>query len=151
WQPPKSPRLQRLIGACRGGYWTVLMCWLPLAVTAVTFAGRYFIYHNFALSMDEYGAEFQATIFASGHVMGQVPLEWQPYAKAITPIFVTYNPTAHSWVTAYWPVFSFLLAPFQLLGLPGLLNPLLAGGSVALVAAVARQMFGDECDIEFAN
>jgi hypothetical protein len=100
--------------------------------------------------MDEFGSEFQASIFARGDVIAKIPLEWQPYEDALTPVFITLDPAGHTWVTSYWPVFALLLAPFKLLGLPGLLNPLLAGGSVALIAVVARQIFDRDADRTFA-
>ena len=46
---------------------------VALASTAVLALGAVLVYHDVALSMDEYAAVFQAKIFATGHLVAQLP------------------------------------------------------------------------------
>jgi hypothetical protein len=111
-------------------------------ITLLTAAvGWWTVYHAYAFSMDEYGAVFQARIFASGQIMTEVPARWLQVVRSITPVFVNYDPAQHTWISAYLPVYAWLRAPFEALAVGGLCNPLLAAASVLLVAAIAGQLW----------
>ena len=69
-----------------------------------------------------------------------LPEEWRDSAAALTPIFVTYNEDGH-WISHYLPVYALLRAATLRLHPQMLLNPILTGLSVLLVAAVARRLF----------
>jgi hypothetical protein len=95
--------------------------------------------------MDEYAVVFQSEVFAAGKLHGQLPPDLlrhlvPPFAYGE---FFIVSPESGKIVQAYWPAFALLLAPFSLLGVPWLLNPLLAGGSLLLVHFVARRLFDD--------
>ncbi len=112
--------------------------WLLLGtgVLALTSAGTFLVYHNYPLSLDEYLAGFQARIFASGHLTAAVPPQWQEFGDALAPKLLPIEETRHAWVSNYLPVWSGVLALFQLLHAQWLAGPLLAAGSIGMLAAV---------------
>lgn len=118
---------------------------LPLVAAGftlfVSLVGWCTAYHAHPFSMDEYGAVFQAQIFAAGQLVAEVPQRWTALALPMTPIFVNYDPTQHTWISAYLPVYALLRAPFEALGIGGLCNPLLAAASVLLIAAIGRVLW----------
>ena len=103
------------------------------------------VHHNHPLTMDEYSVVFQSQVFAAGKLHGQLPPSLLPH---LVPSFwheefFIVSPESGRIVQAYWPTFALLLAPFSLLGVPWLVNPLLAGASLLLVRWVARKLFDD--------
>ncbi len=116
----------------------VWMAALAFAVGAAGFAG---VFHSHALSMDEWMADFQAAIFAEGKIAAPLPAEWQPFEAQLRPIFVVHDPQAHTWMSAYLPVYAAMRAAASLFGAAPLLNPLLAAASVLLLAGVAARLW----------
>lgn len=101
---------------------------LPLAICSV------FIYHRYPLSMDEYAAVFQSKIFAAAQLSAHFPpqlVDWL-IAPGFNGRFLVASPITGQAIEAYWPGFSILLSPFQLLGAGWLCNPLLAAASLYL-------------------
>lgn len=85
----------------------------------------FFLYHSYALCMDEFAPQFQAMIFASGKIWGtwsEVLLKSMPFQGS----FYTAGPNSGHVVSAYWPGYALLKTPFEYLGLPEILNPMLA-------------------------
>ena len=115
---------------------------LALATCAVCWVGSRTVYHSHPFSMDEYGAEFQAQIFLSGALTAPLPEAWIPFKKGITPIFVTVTDEQH-WVSFYLPVYALMRAASLAIHPRMLLNPILAGLAVLLIALVARRAFPD--------
>jgi hypothetical protein len=114
---------------------------LALAVILIGWAGHRTVMHSFALSMDEYNAEFQSEIFAKGELSVPVPQQWRPFVRAATPGYVTFVPAQQAWVAGYLPVYAALRAIGLKLHIASLLNPILAGLSVLLIAAIARLLW----------
>ncbi len=114
------------------GPW-VLLC---LGVIVATSLGAFFVTLNFPLSLDEYLARFQATLFASGRVTAPVPASWQPWGQALAPGTLPLDRVSRVWVSNYLPVWAAVLTPFQLMRVPWLASPLLAAGSLALLPAI---------------
>ncbi|MCI0434455.1 MAG: hypothetical protein L0271_12570 [Gemmatimonadetes bacterium] len=114
---------------------------LAAATTVILAVGAHAVYMTHPLSMDEYGALFQARIFAAGKLTGQLPPELIPrlFVPRFLGFFFTAAPSG-AIVANYWPGFSLLLAPFVKLGVPWLLNPLLTGGTIILLARAARRL-----------
>lgn len=119
----------------------------PAPVALVTVAllalGSNIVYHRHPLSMDEYAAVFQSTIFAEGHLTGQMPpalTDWlaPPWLQSR---FIRMSPESGAAVAIYWPGFSLLLAPFTLLGVPWLLNPLIGGATVLAMHRLGMALF----------
>jgi hypothetical protein len=119
---------------------------LAAAVTTVALAvAAPLAYHAHPLSMDEYSVVFQAKVFAAGELAGILPPELLPrlMPQFFRDEFFLVSSSTGLVVQSYWPGFSLLLVPFEIAGVPWLLNPLLAGGSLLLVGRVARKLFGD--------
>ena len=138
WILPAVDTLERLwprlspkawLGTLAAG--VVILCWV----------GAVKVYQQFPFSMDEYTVRFQAQILAAGHFTAPVGEPWRFFEKGLTPLFVSFLSESNSWVSDYLPVYAALLAPFVLLGVPGLLNPLLAAGSLLAVVGIARNIW----------
>lgn len=122
-------------------HWLIAgVVWLLLSI-----GGRY-LYHSHPLSMDEYAASFQATVFANGSLAGRVPpqlLDWF-LPNEFQGHFFAVNRVTGDVASAYWPGFALLLTPFVWLGIPWACNPLIAAASVLLVGQLARELVGSE-------
>ncbi len=126
-----------------GGYWQNK--WTPLVgAVAVFFAsaiGQAVVYHGFALSMDEFMAEFQARIFGQGELLAPVTVEWRPFVRALQPIFMISSPTGAAWGSAYLPLNSALRALLSLVSLEALTGALTSTIAVLATWAVARRLW----------
>jgi|CXWL01.1.fsa_nt_gi hypothetical protein len=125
---------------CGRNAWTV-----AIATTAVLAVGTHAVYHNHPLSMDEYSQFFQSAIFAEGRLTGQVPpalVDWLVPPR-MQGWFMRVSAANGAIVSAYWPGFSLLLAPFTALGVPWLLNPLVGGATVLVMHRIALALFDD--------
>lgn len=118
--------------------------WLAVATTLIVALGVDWVYHRFALSMDEYMLVWQARVYLAGHLLAPIPAGWGDLAKALQPIFTHIDQNNQLWYPGYLPLASAIYAMFDLVGLGPWSNALLAGGSVALTAAIARQAWPDE-------
>jgi hypothetical protein len=118
------------------------VAWLFLCagVLALTSIGTFLVCRNYPLSMDEYLARFQATIFTSGHLTAVVPSQWRPWGEALSPKTMPVESASHAWVSNYLPVWAGILALFQIAGVPWLAGPLLAAGSIGLLAAIRKNV-----------
>jgi hypothetical protein len=119
---------------------TLLAC----VVLVTAWAGSHIVLHNFPLSMDEYNAVFQAEIFAAGNIAAVVPPPWSEIVNAIKPEYVSYKPEQGIWFSSYLPVYAALRAPFTRLGVDGIVNPLLAAGSIVCLAMIGRRIWPDQ-------
>lgn len=131
--------LQRLLAAPRVRLCLIAACVL-LTVTVGSFL-TVFAQHNHPFSADEFALTYQSEIFASGHLSAHVPPELQEFGKAMTPTFVSWSAKTSDWHASYLPVYSALRAAFVVMSCPVLLNPLLGGVSVLLIASIARQLW----------
>jgi len=94
-----------------------------------------FVYHNYALSMDEYAAVFQSKVFAAWQITARLPpqlVNWL-IVPGFNSRFLVASQTTGQAIEAYWPGFALLLAPFQMLGIAWLCNPFLAAVSLYLI------------------
>ena len=114
-------------------------------ITALVFAiaviGTTAVCHDYALSADEYMADFQARIFLHGKITAEVPAEWVPLVHTIKPTFADYLPGTHSWKSTYLPVYAAMRAVFQSISLQSFLNPLLDAVSVVALFGAARNIW----------
>ena len=109
-------------------------------------AGTLLVYEARPLAMDEYAPWFQARAFAAGHLTGQYPPDLVARLvppKLLFPFFAA-DPTTGSVASTYWPGFALLLTPLTWLGVPWLLNPLLSGCCLLLLASLARRLTGED-------
>ena len=108
--------------------------------------GTRLVYQDFALAMDEFMAEFDARIIASGRLLASVPPDWRDYVPALQPIFRLELPENAYWSSAYLPMNAAIRAAFVLLGAPALEGVVLAGIAIIAVFAVARRLWPDRPD-----
>jgi hypothetical protein len=130
-----AERVDRAVEALGAHPWPVV-----LAAVAGLSAAALTVYHNHPLALDEYSQYFQAEVFAAGQVFVEYPDEL--VFRLIPRQFVGpfFEAQTGRVISSYWPGFPLLLAPFVKAGIPWLLNPLLAGGSLLLLARIARRL-----------
>jgi hypothetical protein len=119
---------------------------LVLALAAVTLVlgavGGPILFDGYTLSLDEFLANFDAKILASGRLFATVPQAWRPYVPAMQPMFMLPLPP-DAWASSYLPVNAGLRALGRLAHGEGLVNPLLSAFSVVAVWGVARKLWPD--------
>ncbi len=121
--------------------WTVLALILAFALAA--WAGRYWLFGNYALSRDEEVAEFAAAAMRDGYLARPIPPEWLEYRRAIMPEFFSPFGADHYWNAAYLPLNAAFRALCGWLGDPNLAGPIfLIIGMLALWRVALRLMPG---------
>ena len=116
-----------------------------LASTTVLALGAVLVYHDCALSMDEYAAVFQAKIFATGRLAAQLPrdlVDWL-VVSGFNGSFLVASPESGRAIEHYWPGFAALLAPFEFLNVPWLCNATLSGLAILLIYRITLEITGD--------
>jgi hypothetical protein len=111
---------------------------------ALMCAGTLFVYQNHPLSMDEYAVFFQSKVFAAGHLSGQFPaqlLDWV-LPHGFRTLFFNVSDQSGRVVTAYWPSFAIVLAPFTALGIPWACNPLISALTVLAIHRLTFRLLG---------
>jgi hypothetical protein len=119
---------------------------LALASAAAIGAAAVTVYHAYPLSMDEYAAIFQSKIFASGHIVAQLPrdlVDWL-VVRGFNGSFLMASPESGRAMEAYWPGFALLLTPFQFLHVAWLCNALLSGVALYLIFWITQEITGDK-------
>lgn len=114
------------------------------AVFAISALGTNLVCHDYALSSDEFLADFQAQIFLRGKIVAEVPPRWQPAIAALKPTYVDYLPARHAWKATYLPVYAAMRALFQEFYLQDLLNPVLAVATLLALYGTARNIWPNE-------
>ncbi len=102
------------------------------------------IYHNWPLTMDEFAPLFQAKAFLAGKLTGKMPPALLPFCVPDYELLFFGDPETGRVISSYWPGFALLLVPFQFLGLPWLLNPLIAGATILLVWRFSVAIFDNK-------
>lgn len=126
-----------------GGLGRVTLILVAGAVFAFTALGTRLVCHDYALSADEFMADFQARIFMRGKISAEVSPQWVPVVRTIIPTFVEYLPATHSWKPVYLPIYAAMRAIFQSVYLESFLNPLLAAVSVPALFGAVRNIWPD--------
>ena len=118
---------------------------LALASAAMIALAAVIVYHGYPLSMDEYAAVFQSKIFASGHLVAQLPrdlIDWL-VVRGFNGSFLVASPETGRAIEHYWPGFALLLAPFEYLKVNWLCNASLAGLGIFLIHWITKEITGD--------
>jgi len=139
WNRP-APLLRMVDFLGERAAWVIPTCVILFAIAAIT------VYHNYPLAMDEYAAVFQAKIFASGHLSGQLPpgyVDWM-VVRGFNGEFLLASHDTGRVVEVYWPGFAALLAPFEFLQAPWLCNALLAGLALVLIHRITLEITRDK-------
>jgi len=125
WRPPVRLPGDRVTAMAAAG-----------AVLVASAYGAVALFASAPHILDAVSYYFQAKIFAGGHFAAPAP----PLPDAFpTPFFVDVR---GKWFSQYPPGTSLLLAAGFKLGLPWLVEPLLAAGAALLVFGAARRQFG---------
>ena len=121
---------------------------VPLVVLfgLVAWAGHYALFQNYAVSRDEEVARFAAAYMREGLFARPIPVQWEPYRRAIMPEFFSPFGAADYWTAAYLPVNSAIQALFWQLGDPNLAGPVLLVGGLIALWRVALHLFPDRPD-----
>jgi hypothetical protein len=123
----------------RAGLLCVLLATIAFAFAAI---GTQIVFHDYALTADEYFADFQAKIFLHGKLQAEVPSAWVGVERFLNlPFFVRYFPASHSWNAVYLPIYAAMRAGFQSVGLQSFLNPFLAALTVLAVYGTVRNIW----------
>jgi uncharacterized membrane protein len=112
-------------------------------LTVLLVIGTLTIYHNHPLSLDESVQLFQARVFAAGRICARYPVELLDWLLPYTDSFFRPGWEGGEVISEFWPGFSLLQAPFVLIGVPWLLNPLLAAGALLLIRRLAAELYPD--------
>jgi hypothetical protein len=123
---------------------------VALACGLVAWAGTFVVFDNYALSMDEFMANFDAAILSHGQLMAPVAVPWRALLGALQPTFVTVAPGDLAWSSQYLPVNAGLRALGELAGAPSLVSPLLAVVCVMAIFGVARRLWPARPDLAVA-
>ncbi len=122
----------------------LLVTLIAVGVFAAAALGSHFVCHDYALSADEFMADFQAQIFLRGKITAEVPVAMGRRGADHSPTFVDYFPATHSWKATYLPVYAALRALFQGVYLQSLLNPFLAALTVFALYGTVRNIWPNE-------
>jgi hypothetical protein len=115
-----------------------------LVVLGSTCIGRFAVYQNFDLCIDEYLNEFEVKILDQHHLVATVPQEWRDYQGALKVPYQNYNANQGYWASGFLPGFASLDAVFSAVDLSWALSPALAALSIVLLAALAQRTFPDQ-------
>jgi hypothetical protein len=126
WPPDQAARVwvASLVALCLVGGWI----------------GWRLVFGGYAFSLDEFLANFDAKIFASGRLMAPVPPEWRPFVPALQPMYMLPLPN-DVWASGYLPVNAGLRALGRLVRAEPLVNPLLSAFSIVAVWGVGRRLW----------
>jgi len=137
----KSPMLGAVAVAERR---RLILAAVVIGVFAIAALGTHFVCHDYALSADEFMADFQARIFLRGKIAAPIPGQWLDAVRVIKPTYADYFPATREWKATYLPVYAALRAVFQGLYLQSLLNPCLAVVTVLALYGTARNIWPNE-------
>lgn len=117
---------------------------LTAAIAVGCYAGHHLLLSGYDLTRDEQMANFDAAIFASGHLVWPLPREWQSHAAELGLRFMPHATPQLAWVSNYLPFNAALRALFGFAGDPALTGPVLTGFSVPLLWGCARRIWPDK-------
>jgi hypothetical protein len=123
-----------------------LVLMIAAAACCVVYAGTRFICLDYGLSLDEFMAQFDSRIIASGTLLAAVAPEWRDLVPALQPIFRLPVPENSFWLSSYLPMNAAIRGAFLWLGDPIWVGVCLAGLTLASLFAVARQLWPDRPD-----
>jgi hypothetical protein len=119
---------------------------LILLLGMAAWAGHYALFQDYAISRDEEVARFAAAYMREGLFARPIPIEWEPYRRAIMPEFFSPFGAADYWTAAYLPVNSAIQAIFWQLGDPNLAGPVLLMAGLFALWRVALHLMPDRPD-----
>ena len=124
--------------------WTSAL--LTLALFAVAFCGASLLLKSYGLSRDEAMVDFDASIFAGGHLLAAVPEKWRLYVNSMEPLFVLTIKDQAGWVSSYLPVNAALRSSLALIASPLIAGPFFSGVALLALVGIARRLWPDRPD-----
>jgi hypothetical protein len=112
---------------------------LAAIVFVVGALGARWLFGGYTLSLDEFLADFDARIFASGRLFAPIPPAWRDFSSALQPMYILPLPD-DVWASEYLPVNAAIRALASKAGAEDLVNPLLVGRVIADPVGVAAVM-----------
>lgn len=113
-------------------------------VFTFTLIGSDVVYHNFALSLDEFLALFQAKIFSNGNIAGPIDPEWKDWLSALQPIWVLWDNHKSQWIVDYFPINSVLHSIYLPFTNTNIISPIMAGFSIIILGKIINQQYKKE-------
>ncbi len=102
-------------------------------------AGHYLVLAGYDLCRDEQMANFDAAVFAGGHLVEKLPAMWRDSGEALNTRFMYTAEHRGAWISAYLPMNAALRALFGLFASPVLVGPVMTMiGGVALWGCARR-------------
>jgi len=117
---------------------------IALGVLVATGVGRFAVYQNFDLCIDEYLNDFEVRILDQHHLVATLPEEWRDYQSALKVPYENYNANQGYWASGFLPGFASLDYLFSEFGLSWALSPTLAALAILLLDSLARRIFPDK-------
>ncbi len=117
---------------------------LALVVLVAGAIGPQLVFGGYTFSLDEWMANSDAKIFASGRLVAPLAPEWRPYQAAMAPIFTLPLADHGVWASAYLPVNAAMRALASRAGVEVLVNPLLSAFGVIATWGVGRRLWPSE-------
>ncbi|MFM5884560.1 MAG: hypothetical protein ACKOQ3_04400 [Novosphingobium sp.] len=120
---------------------------IALGIVVLAYVGRRLVLEDVDLVRDEQMVGFDAWIYAHGRLAWPLPQFWRDHVDALGSTFL--YPEVHpvAWVSTYLPGNALLHAAVGHFADPGLTNPLLAGGSAALLWSCAGKIWPAEREV----
>jgi hypothetical protein len=120
--------------------------WVGLLAAVCFIAGAVgarLVFAGYTLSLDEFLANFDARIFASGRLFAPIPPAWQDYSTAMQPMYILPLPD-DLWASEYLPVNAAIRALASKAGAEALVNPLFSAFSIVATYAVGRRLWPEQ-------
>ncbi len=114
---------------------------LMLFAFVVAASGTWLVFGNFDLSRDEFLANFDADVFASGRHVWPVAPQWRAYSDALMPIFMRSIHGEAAWISDYLPGNAILRAFAERSVGRELTSPLLSMIAAFAVFRIARKLW----------
>lgn len=114
---------------------------VAVGILVATSIGRFAVYQNFDLCIDECLNDFEVRILDQHHLVATLPQKWRDYQNALKVPYENYNPSKGYWASGFLPGFAGLDYIFSQFDLSWALSPTLAALSIVLLASVARRTF----------
>ena len=105
--------------------------------------GVVFVYHEYALSYDEYLTVFEWKLLLAGRLVAPIDGIWRSDCTALAPMFMWADPACNWIASSYRPMNALVHAFFALFGLGAFANAFMSGATIVVVAALARRFWPD--------
>jgi hypothetical protein len=121
---------------------------IALGLGLICWSGHYFILSGHDLTRDEQMANFDAFIFARGHLIWPLDGEWALHFDALNQLFMLPLAEHRSWVSAYLPVNAAARALFTVIGDANITSPLFVATGALFLWRVTKKLWPEDLDAQ---